>query len=84
MYSNSCDGANSAVVETRSCAISYSELRAEPFNLVLGDEIIFVVKAKNEIGWSSYSVSPSIKDVIRTEPISPLTTVEEGIDTDDS
>lgn len=42
------------------------------------------MKAKNVIGWGPYSVSPTIKDLVRTEPLSPLTEVTEGIQTDDS
>jgi hypothetical protein len=46
--------------------------------------VIFVVKARNTIGWGPYSVSPQIKDLIKTEPLSPLTEVTEGSQTDDS
>lgn len=79
-----CNGSEYEIVESRSCKIAYADLRQEPFNLVLGDEIIFVVKARNTIGWGPHSISLQSKDVVRTEPLPPLTLVTEGIQTDDS
>jgi hypothetical protein len=79
-----CDGTNLEVVEERACSIPYSELVSAPYSLTLGDEILFIVKAQNIIGWGPFSITPTIKDTIKTHPISPLTTVIEGALTDDS
>lgn len=79
-----CDGANLEVVETRACTIPYSELLAAPYSLTLGEEILFIVKAKNSIGWGTFSITPTIKDTVKTHPLAPLTKVIEGALTDDS
>ena len=84
IVSSSCDGSIIEVVQSRECRILYKELLEQPFNLVLGNEVIFTVRGKNEIGWSPFSITPTIKDLIRTVPLSPLTQVTEGLLTDDS
>lgn len=79
-----CDGATSDVLNNRYCQITYVSLRQAPFNLQLGDEIVFQTRATNIIGWGPYSVENIILDIVRTEPLQPLTVVTEGSLTDDS
>ena len=62
----------------------YTSLRQAPFNLVLGDEITFKIRATNVIGWGPYSEVNTVRDIVRTEPLAPLTQVTEGSLTDDS
>jgi hypothetical protein len=45
---------------------------------------VFKVRAKNSKGWGSYSIVNQLYDIVRTEPLAPLTVVTEGSLTDDS
>jgi hypothetical protein len=45
---------------------------------------LFIVRARNTIGWSLFSVTPFVKDIVRTAPQAPLTKILEGPLTDDS
>jgi hypothetical protein len=51
-----CDGTEAEVITSRTCKISYEELRYDPYLLSLGDPVIFIVRARNVIGWSPYSL----------------------------
>jgi len=64
--------------------VPYLTLQDAPYSLELGEQILFIVKAKNVIGWGSYSVTVSDADVVKTVPLVPFTKVTEGIMTDDS
>lgn len=79
-----CDGSTLSVVSNRACEVAYVHLRQSPYNLELGDDIVFEVKATNAVGWGPYSSLNTVKDLVRTEPLSPLTQVTEGALTDDS
>jgi hypothetical protein len=84
MSTATCDGLDLEVVEERSCSIPYSELLAAPYSLTLGEDILFIVKAQNIIGWGTFSITPTIKDTVKTHPLAPLTMIVEGALTDDS
>ena len=58
-------------------------LTAAPFSLYLGNPVEFRVEALNEINWGASSNTNSVKDVVRTRPLSPLTKVVEGALTSD-
>jgi hypothetical protein len=72
------------VVTNRECNVPYDYLRGTDYNLVLGDDILFQVKAMNVIDWGPLSVTNTVIQVVKTEPLSPLTMVTEGELTDDS
>ena len=74
----------SKVVPTRLCDVDYYYLRDMDYPLYLGNEIIFKVRARNTIGWSEFSTTNSVADIVKTEPLAPLTEIEEGELTDDS
>lgn len=52
--------------------------------MTLGDEIVVQIKAKNVIGWGQYSTENTVRDVIKTAPLEPLTLVTDGAATDSS
>jgi hypothetical protein len=82
--STSCDGKDAAVLSTRSCQLSYVELRGSQFALTLGMEVVVMVKARNVIGWSPFSTANSVRDIVKTPPLSPTTMVKEEGQTDSS
>jgi len=67
----------------KQCFIPYTDLISQ-LNLVAGDVILQIIRAKNSIGWGAYSITPLINDIVKTKPLSPLTSVKEGTLTDDS
>ena len=50
-----CNGADASIVSSTSCAIPLVTLRAQPFNLVLGNPVNAKVSAINFYGTSGYS-----------------------------
>jgi hypothetical protein len=83
--STTCSGSQSSIVFARSCTIAYSELRSATFGtLILGDEVVVKVRAKNSIAWGAYSGESSGGDLVKTEPLSPPVALTEGSLTDDS
>lgn len=77
-----CNGTSAQIIAALSCQVDYTELR-NTFGLLLGDSIVFVVKAKNAIGWGPLSTINSVQDIVRTEPLMPLSVVQEGSLTND-
>ena len=59
-------------------------MRTADFGLALGDEIFYRVRAQNVIGWGDYSNPNTVVQILKTEPLQPLTLVQEGPLTDDS
>jgi hypothetical protein len=47
-----CDGSTQTVIDANSCDIPMLTLTADPYNLVQGDPIVAIVKARNSIGWA--------------------------------
>lgn len=84
LESTQCDGSLQSVVESRSCTLAYTHLRDTEYTLELSDSILFQVRAQNVKGWGPYSSYNTVIDVVRTEPLAPLTQVTEGALTDDS
>ena len=54
------------------------------FPLYLGNDVVFQIRAKNVIGWGVYSGTNPVIDIVRSEPLAPLTEIVEGELTDDS
>lgn len=63
-----CDGTYGDVVNSRYCDIPMLELRSAPYNYMLGDSVTAYVRAKNDIGWSSYSLPGTSGSIITMEP----------------
>jgi hypothetical protein len=47
-------------------------------------EVVVMVKARNVIGWSPFSTANSVRDIVKTPPLSPTTMVKEEGQTDSS
>lgn len=64
-----CDGAQPAIVASRSCSIPLTVFRQDPFNLDYPDQVIAKVRSRNDIGWNDYSDSNLLGAIIQTEPV---------------
>ena len=53
--SSECNGASPTVVQNQNCFVQMSSLTIDPFNLVLGDLVVAMVRASNEKGTGQYS-----------------------------
>jgi hypothetical protein len=83
--SATCDGSQTAILNSRTCLVAYTELRTPDFGpLLLQDDVVAKVRAMNEIGWGAYSAISSGGDTIRTEPLAPTSLITSGVATDDS
>ena len=58
-------------------------LRTSPYLLLLNDEVVAMVRAKNLIGWGSFSTVTTSSATISTEPLKPPTVPYRGVDTSD-
>lgn len=55
------------------------------FNLVLNDYVVAKVRARNSIGWGSYTTSSSVSGAqIKTVPVAPTTAVARDSSTSDT
>lgn len=80
-----CDGSLAAVVDSLSCHVPMSVLRAAPYSLVYGDLTVAKVRAANSVGWGSYSNDNGVGASVETEPIQATTPVPtRGARTDDT
>ena len=79
--SSNCSGDNPSLTY---CLVTYQELRSNDYGLQIGQLIEVRVRAINEIGPGSFSTVNTVGDIIRTEPLSPLSALAEGSSTDDS
>jgi len=70
-----CDGSDQTVKANRFCLIEMTTLRAEPYNLNLGQLVVATVEGINIIGNSVPSDENSGNARIRTEPLSPSSLV---------
>lgn len=52
---NYCNGANEVTISLKACEIPISVLKAAPFNLKVGEEVLAKFAAHNANGWGPYS-----------------------------
>lgn len=62
-----CDGSTTTVINDLKCQVPMSVLRAAPYSLVLGDDVVAKVQAHNQRGWSGYSATGQ-GATVQTEP----------------
>ncbi|MCP3681809.1 MAG: fibronectin type III domain-containing protein, partial [bacterium] len=60
-------------ISSTSCSISMSTFFKSPYNLVLGNDIVAEVKARNVLGWGSYSSASSTNASTKSLPQTPTT-----------
>lgn len=53
--STNCDGSSTTIKNQRYCDVPFTTLRASPYSLTLGTDVIAKVLATNSIGSSAYS-----------------------------
>ena len=51
-----CNGADPAIVSSRSCLVPLKTLIEFPFNLKYPNLVVAKVRSKNSIGWSDFSI----------------------------
>lgn len=51
-----CNGADPAIVKSRSCLVPLNTLIKSPFNLRYPNLVVAKVRSKNSIGWSDFSI----------------------------
>lgn len=72
-----CDGTDAGVLATASCTLSHQTLRAAPYLLQQGGQVLFTVAAQNSYGWGATSqLNTATAALVETEPATPLPPVE--------
>jgi hypothetical protein len=66
-----CDGTLTTIVDTRTCSIPITTLRASPFSLAWGSSIHAIISATNVYGTSVDSIEGN-GAVILTVPVAPI------------
>jgi hypothetical protein len=65
-----CDGVtNTTIITNRNCTIPMATLRAAPYSLTYGSNVIAMVAAENTIGWSANSTQSPAGTTVLTPPV---------------
>lgn len=73
-----CPSSDTSLVGSLTCSVPLSVLRAPPYSLGYGAEVLFTVSAYNVYGWSLTSQVNTVVATIETEPLAPTTPVYEA------
>lgn len=73
-----CPSTDASLAAALACSVPLSVLRAAPYSLAYGEEVLFTIAAYNVYGWSLTSQVNTAAATIETEPLAPDTPVYEA------